>query len=370
MKKILKYHYGLTVLIIILISACKKSDAPTVDDNFLNYKIEDVPVTSDYTVGAFYVNFGTFNNNQTEVPTVGKYSYTNGLVPAGIMTQHIAFAKTAKLDYFIFSVRSANLDFNNYKQDSVSVNQFLAEPTSSDMKFALSYNLSTSSLGGISPTVPLESKAAQLEGFYKDFQRMSVYFKKANYMTVNGKYLVIINRAQDLAANNNPAIYTEIRRRLSAMGFQLYIVGMQGQWTPPQRFYYRFQNCVDAMYEADMLNTGSNLERSYLFPQYCDQNWAYWKEQLASINIEFIPTVQPAYNNKITTPASLNYNFTRDDGGAFYRTYCNVAKRNATGSKLIIIDNFNDWTRDEQIEPAQSYGTKYLDITRQQFKVQ
>lgn len=369
MKKINIYRYCLIIIIAVVAFACKKTDSPSIDDNFLNYKITEVPVTQDYAVGAFYINYGAFNNTSPETPIAGKYSFTNGLPPAGVMTQHIAFAKTAKLDYFIFSVRSANLDFNSYKQDSALVNSFLAEPTSSGMKFALSYSLSTSSLGGISATVPLESKTTQLESFYRDFQRMSVYFKSSNYMKVNGKYLVIINHAQDLAANNNPAIYTEIRKRLSAMGYELYIVGMQGQWTPPQRFYYRFQNCVDAMYEADMLNTGANLERSYLFPQYCDQNWAYWKQYLESINIEFVPCVQPAYNITITNASSLNYNFTRADSGAFYKTYCNVAKRNASKSRLIIIDNFNDWTHDEQIEPSKSYGNKYLDITRQEFKL-
>jgi hypothetical protein len=369
MKKLKIYQYAFIIAIAVVAFACKKTDTATIDDNFLNYKITDVPVTQDYITGAFYVNYGTFNTTATEVPVAGKYSFTNGLPPAGVLAQHIAQAKTAKLDYFIFSVRSANLDFNNYKTDSVLVNAFLAEPGAGGMKFALSYNLSTASLGNISATAPIETKTTQLESFYRDFQRMSVYFKSANYMKVNGKYLVIMNRAQDLAANSNPAIYAEIRKRLSAMGYELYIVGMQGQWTPPQRFYYRFQNCVDAMYEADMINTGANLERSYLFPQYCDQNWAYWKEYLASINIEFVPCVQPAYNINIGTPSSLNYNFTRADSGAFYQTYCNVAKRNISKSRLVIIDNFNDWNHDEQIEASKSYGNKYLDITRQAFKL-
>src|SRR6187402_3253293 len=110
-----KVYILICLIISIMIYSCKKSSEPSVDDNFLNYKIDEVPVTDDYHVGAFYINYGTFNNNATEVPVVGKYSFTNGVPPAGVMAKHIAFAKTAKLDYFIFQVNSANLNFNAYK---------------------------------------------------------------------------------------------------------------------------------------------------------------------------------------------------------------------------------------------------------------
>src|SRR5882672_9136009 len=122
-KHIFRYGY-LLLLVSVGLFSCKKSD-PTVADNFLNYQIPDVPATADYTVGAFYYTFTTLNANVTQVPTVGKYGYTNGVPPAGIMQQHITDAGTAKIDYFIFSVRSPTLDANNYKTDSSTVNSFL-----------------------------------------------------------------------------------------------------------------------------------------------------------------------------------------------------------------------------------------------------
>lgn len=367
MKKITPLYLLSAMLLSLFSSSCKKDDGPKAEDNFLNYKIEDVAPTKDYITGAFYTNFGTYNTNIKEVPVAGKYSFINGDLPDAVMAQHINFALKARLNYLIFPLRSANTELANYRLDSVLINRFLTSANASQMNFALSYSLNTATLG-ISNTIPIESVPAKLDALYKDFQRMAYYFSKTNYMKVNGKTLVIINNAQNLNANSNPAVYAEIRKRLSALGFELYIVGMQDRWSPPQRFYYRFQNCVDAMYEANMINTGDVADRVYLFPQMVDQAWKYWKQTLESWNIEFIPSISPAYSYKINTPTSLNLDFKRGDNGAFYKTFCNVAKLNASKSGLIFIDSFNNFSVDSQIEPTVSYGELYLDITRQQFK--
>jgi hypothetical protein len=379
MKKLNTYKWAVLMALVTFTFACKKGgDQPSVDDNVLNYEIEIKPPTRDYILGAFYTNFGSgFNANIKEVPTIGKYGYPNALpttIPTSalnVMAEQITMAKKAKLDYFVFNVRSANLDFNNYRSDSITISTFLNAPNTKDMKFALSYNLNTTSLG-ISNTIAIETLPAKLESFYKDFQRMgndpSSYFKKENYMKVNGKTLLIINNAQNLNANDCPAVYKEMRKRMSLLGFELYIVGMQDRWSPPQRFYYRFQNCVDAMYEYNMIDT-RDYDRYFLFLQNVDQGWKYWKSTLQSMNIEFIPSISPAFNNLIQNPASRNPNFLRNDGGMFYRKFCNVAKDNASASGLIFIDSWNNYNLDTQIESTQAYGDLYLDITRQEFKL-
>jgi hypothetical protein len=372
-KPICKINY-LLILAVILIASCKKKD-PSIDDYFLNYTIPEVPVTQDYIVGAFYYPFSTFNTNIQYTPTVGKYAYSNGIAPAGIMQQHIEQAATAKIDYFIYTVNSPTLSTSTYKNDSTAVNTFLTAPNSSKINFAVCYNLNSNTLG-ISNTVTLESNATKLESFYRDFQRLTYWMTKSNYQKVNGKYLIFINAAQDLNSNMDPnspgsdvPVYTEIRRRLTAMGFDIYIVGQQNQWTSPQLFYYRFQNCVDAMYETNMADNKGTLDRTYLFGPACDQNFAYWKKMIESWNMEFVPCIQAAYNYQINTPTSTSLSTPRTADGAFYQTYTNVAKRNASKSRLILIDSFNNFSMDTQIESTTAYGSLYLDITRKEFKV-
>jgi hypothetical protein len=206
--------------LLLLFTACVKKDkGPSASDNILNYDIKEVPVTDDYVVGAFYYNFGAFNNNITEVPAVGKYAMTNGVVPPAVMSKHIEYAGKAGLDYFLFPFRSANRDANNYRSDSAVIKSFL-DANTANMKFALAYNFSTGSYA-LSTTTPLEKDAVKLEQFYQDILRMAALFSNSNYMKVNGKALFYLMNAQVLFSNDNAAIYKTLRDRVAALGVQL-----------------------------------------------------------------------------------------------------------------------------------------------------
>lgn len=354
----------------LMFSSCKKNTGPSIDDNILNYKIPEVPVTQDYTVGAFYYSFGSFNANVKEVPTVGKYAMPNGVMtPASVMTNHIDTASANGIDYFLFQVRSANKDNNNYKQDSTLVRNFVTANVSGKMKFALAYNLSTGSYS-ISTASPLENDKTKLEQFFQDFERFIPYFKDANYMKVNGKTLLYIMNAHQLFSNNNVAIYDTLRARLSRQGFPVYIVGMQERWSPPARYPFRFKGCVDAIFHQSYVSSINSWDRYYLLPQMIDQNWKYSKQYFKdSLNVDYVPNISPAYNWLILNASSNNPNIGRTDGGVLYKQLCNVAKLNASDqTRLVLIDSWNKWDEDTQIEPAQSYGDLYINITHDQFK--
>jgi hypothetical protein len=376
MKNKYIYRYGCMILFLsTVLCSCKKAATPSAANNFLNYTIPEVPVTQNYVVGAFYTNFGTlFPANSIQVPTVGKYGFASGTPPAAVMQAQIDQAGVAKLDYLVFSLRSPTLDNGNFKTDSNTIVSFLAAPNAANMHFAVSYNLSTGTLGitnsgGTTGNgVTLETNAAKLLGFYNDIKRLSYWMTKSNYQKVNGKYMLIINNAQDLNSKDNVALYQQVRTNLSALGFDLYIVGMQQQWSPPQRYYYRFKNCVDAMYEANMGNVNNDTDRAFEFPTMCDQNFAYWKQMIESWNMEFIPCIQAAYNNQVNSPTSTVLSFVRTNDGSFYHTFTNIAKRNASKSRLIFVDSFNNYSFDTQIESTQAYGTTFLDLTRTAFK--
>jgi hypothetical protein len=394
-----KYLFPFSCLMLLLsisLYSCKKKD-PSINSYFLNYQIPEVPVTSNYLVGAFYYTFSTWNANIQQVPTIGTYTTpSTGVVPTNVIQAHIADAGVAKIDYFIFQVRSPTLDVNGYKTDSTIVNSFVNSPNSSSMNFVVSYNMSTSTLGisnsgnpdanGNPRGVALEASAAKLAGFYNDFVRLAFWFKKANYQKVNGKWLILMNHAQDLNSSMDPAnpgsnapLYAELRKRLSAIGFDVFMVGEQDQWSDVTNYYYRYQNCLDAVYEANMTDNRGVVDRNYLFAQFCDQSFAYWKTQLESWpagglqpganKMEFVPCIEAGYNYQIGSATSTSLDIPHTADGAFYRTYTNIAKRNASKSKLVFIDSFNNFSIDTQIEPTQSYGTTYLDITRDEFKV-
>lgn len=57
-----------------------------------------------------------------------------------------------------------------------------------------------------------------------------------------------------------------------------------------------------------------------------------------------------------------------------FRTMCNVAKRHLGNDRIVFLESFNDWAYYLAIEPTDpeygnGYGTQYLDILREQFKL-
>lgn len=361
MKKLLIYAA------MISLAACSKDDGPKAEDHFLNYEIPEVPVTENFTVGAFYYELGSFNANIKEEPVVGKYTMPNGVVQPAVMTKHLEYATKAGIDYFLFSSRSALRDNGAYKRDSTIIKSYLDNSAASAVKFAVTYNLNNGTYG-ISATAPLEGDALKQEQFFQDFERLAYLFSSPQYMEVNGKKLLYISNAQNLFSNNNKAIYATLRARLKAKGFDVYIVGMQDRWTPPARYFFRYQDCVDAIYHQNFRPDA--YDRFYLLPQMINENWKYSKKYYKeNWNVDYVANVFPAYSWLISTPTSLNPNVERKDNGALFKKMCNVAKMNAsTTNKLILIDSFNKWDEDLQIEPAKSYGDLYLDIVRTQFK--
>ncbi len=368
MKK-LNISLFIIVAFSVFSSCTKKSDAPTVDDNILNYPINEIPVTSDYNVGAFYYNFTTFNAAIREVPTIGSYSMINGVVPPTVMADHIRQAGIGGIDYFLFPFRSVSRDLVNFRSDSSTVKSFL-DANTSNLKFALAYNFSTTTYA-ISNTAPLENDAVKLAQFFQDIVKMVPQMNNANYMKVNGKTLLYLMNAHLLFSNNNINIYTTLRSRLQALGIELYIVGMQERWSPPARYPFRFQACVDAIYHQSYSSQLSDWDRWWLLPQAMDQNWKYSKDYFAKNmgGIDYVPNITPAYNWNILQATAITPNYPRTDAGKMYKQLCNVAKMNASSTtRLILIDSWNKWDEDMQLESAVSYGDLYLNITKQQFK--
>ena len=370
MKKLQFSIFIITCFVIF--SACtKKVDAPSVADNILNYTIKEIPVTTDYTVGAFYYNFTTFNTSISQVPSVGKYSMINGVVLPNIMTSHIQQAKKGGIDYFLFPFRSVSRDLINFRADSSTVKSFL-DVNTDNLKFALAYNFSNTTFA-ISTTAPLENDAVKLQQFFQDIIKMVPQMNNTNYMKVNGKTLLYLMNAHLLFSNNNINIYTALRSRLSALGIELYIVGMQERWSPPARYPFRFQGCVDAIYHQSYSSQLTDWDRWWLLPQTMDQNWKYSKEYFSANmgGIDYVPNITPAYDWKILQPSAITPNFPRTDTAAMYKKLCNVAKMNASQkTRLILIDSWNKWDEDMQLESSVSYGDLYLNITKQQFKKQ
>jgi len=347
------------LLIILIISFSCTEDNITVEDSFLNYDIPIVPVTSDYTVGAQYSRFNR-RNTVPEEPTIGVYN-ANVSDPA-IYEEHVKQAQKAGIDFFIHQFRSAN-NQNQNNQDTAFINKLQAAPNAADVNFALSYNFGNMALNNNNR---IESKGL-VQRFIDDFKLMIPFFDQTNYMKVDGKNVVYLLNSHNLHSDDNATLYQEMRAELSDLGVELYLIGMQNEWTPTLRYDFRFVNGVDAVTHTTYAAVNINLyDRIINFHKFMDIAWLYHKETFEKYNIEYIPTISPSINLKIVNSGSNIHVYDKDE--SWFRANCNVARRAAGTNRIILVDSFNDWNRGTQLESATSYGEQYLQILREEFK--
>ena len=115
-----------------------------------------------------------------------------------------------------------------------------------------------------------------------------------------------------------------------------------------------------------------------------------WKEVAAEQNCAFIPSVSPGYNDLGVRPENGNGPLSRQLSanaaeGSLFRTALRYGRRlvEARIGNLIMVNSFNEWHEDTQIEPAQGvstslpetlthgieyvgYGELYLNILREE----
>jgi len=351
--------YILIAFLGLLAFACEE-DQPSVDDHFLNYTIEDVPPTQDYIVGAHYRSF-VWDNDISETPTAGQYEAERGDPTA--YQQHVTWANTAGIDYFLFRLRSSN-DSTQHATDISFIDTLQLASNAGSVKFAINYNFGNM---GLSDNNRIEA-AGLVATFLDDFNRMIPYFQMSNYMKIDNKHVVMINNAYELHSDDNVALYQQLRSQMSAAGIDLFIIGTQQSWTPPARYDFRFVGGVDAVTHNTYIEISSSwYDRYILFHNIVDQALTYSAQKFTEYGLEYGATISPSFDPTITVPGDTDFIIEKDRD--WFITYCNIAKRSSTAARLVFIDSFNDWNYDTQVEPAQSYGEDYLNLIRQQFKV-
>ena len=222
-------------------------------------------------------------------------------------------------------------------------------------------------------TRPLKYQT-RLQRFNDIFKRIADYFSDPNYFKVDGKPMVVIIAADKTHSLDSKKLYADMRAYVKEeRGYDMFLVARQGAFTPPGRYQYYFVGNVDALC-CETMYKQTNYNRSQMYPQLIDQNWAYFQSFLSSnFGHEFIPTVSPAFNWYVENLQNYaQYPLVVRNKDTF-KTLCNVAKRNLGRHPIVFVDSFNDWNTNTAIEPTDpaygdGYRPEYLDFVRAQFK--
>lgn len=111
----------------------------------------------------------------------------------------------------------------------------------------------------------------------------------------------------------------------------------------------------------------NDYDRYTFFHRIVNLAWEYHKETWLNYNIEYIPTIAPSVNLKLINSGSPTYVIDKNE--EWFRAHCNVARRAVGSNRIVLLDSFNDWNRGTQVESADTYADEFLNILREEFKV-
>jgi hypothetical protein len=401
---------SLLILLAIIIVACE--EVPDVYefpvDNYV-YEIPEVPVNEDYVVGIAYdtkfrdsIANVWWDNTQkahqlyTGTPLLGEYDLRDD---KDVLRQHLDWGKAAGIDFFMVSWGGHG--FNDtllmkweklYAEDNARpkvVIRFDPGYRFGKDKDTMQYN-----------QIQMDSLRHDLDSLYTNVMLHDFAYKRSN-----GKPVMVLCNFTNGSQISGLNKFVNYLKGSTVVNNNLWLMGeLGGGWTSPERWGYNAANgyngpvngyvkadtikAFDAFFITDISH--NNYDQYYSQFSYLDYNYHYWQERMKPLGKEYIPTIQPGFDDRINNPSSDRFFIPRwKDGKAYvlssmadggtqynfssitenpYQKWANVAKRNVGESRIVMIYNWNDFASGRNLEPTKEFGTDYLQYTKAFFK--
>jgi len=324
---------------------------------------------SNFHNGGGYVRGDLIPQQQ---PTLGEYDDS---MPETI-TQHLQWSQQANIGLWITSWWGANSLEDITTKDVIMTHENLG-----DLKITLHYETSNRVQEG-------------LAAVDDDMQHMcDNYFNHPNYYKIDGRPVLFVHVTRKLEQDGDlePTILT-MRTASSKCGYNLYIIGDHAFETAPDEsevfvpFWY-FDAVTNSDIYGSMGQPSPYAGRSLVDQCYSDQE--QWRAQALENGCRYIPAVSPGYNDrgvrfaKNHPPLSRRLSETLPEGSLFvYQLSKAKALVDTSVDNLLVVNSFNEWHEDTQIEPAvgattntpfnlthgvfyEGYGELYLNLLRQ-----
>ncbi|MDR1763098.1 MAG: glycoside hydrolase family 99-like domain-containing protein [Dysgonamonadaceae bacterium] len=410
MKKILTILciFGLPALIF---NACE--DRPDVYEFPIDeyvYEIPDVPVTEDYVVGVAYdTKYRDTLYNEwydtglkahslyTGTPVLGEYDVRRD---EDVLRQHLDWGKQAGVDFFVLSWGG-----HGYNDTILSRWEQLYAQDNARPKVVIRFDPGYRFISGGKDTLQLNRAVLDSLRFDLDSVYTNVMMHDFAYKKADGKPVMVFCNFTNTAQIPRINDFITYLKSSQAIQNKIWLMAeLGGGWTSPERWGYNAANGYadgptagyvkpdsikpfDAFFITDISH--NNYDRFYSQYSYLDYNYRYWQDRMKPLGKEYIPTVQPGFDDRVNTPASDRYLIPRwKDNQAYvissavtgqtynlssftenpYQKWANVAKRNVGESRIIMVYNWNDFASGRNLEPVTEFGTDYLLYTKVFFK--
>jgi hypothetical protein len=337
------------------------------------------------------LGMGEWKAGYTNHPVLGEYDSRD----LAIISQHIAWAKDAGVDFFVMEWTGART-----WEDITLKDYYLSVPKSSEIKFCLHYDSAFAinkfrlDRFGNQPSFDFDSEytTAKTKGekFLEDFEYLAdTYFNHPQYLKIDNRPLVIIYNTY--LFRNVSHYFDKLRANMEKKGISLFLVADVVCWAgvkltksnlslfwekSPKEIIKLFSqmmrrssfNNLEDIFLSKYFDgiTGYNMysvNRTSNFLENVDKVYQKFYNYALSHNLCFIPTVIPGYNDR--NLMGLIRPILERKGGKFYQDFWQIVKKYLDPNlKMALITSFNEWHEGTEIEPSKEYGTKYLELTK------
>lgn len=319
------------------------------------------------TVGPGEEGYGTNRNwsgaylrahlNPQQGPLLGEYSSRSHTVIA----QHVTWAQTAQIDFFAIPWRGTG----SWENETL-VDYLLPDASFSAMEWCVLYETPTVLAGSedaSSITITLATRDSLLAHllYFKEH-----FFNQPNYLKVNGHPVVFFRKSRLLNSGNVRQDLLAVRDAYQTLaGDTLFWVGDEAIWGAISIPNLSRIGAFDAITGIDIaqLAAHNGYTGNTGFMNDLDVMWQSYAQAGAEVTppVPLFPMVMPGTNDRVTsvlfhpvigrsTTSTLTASATTLQG------MWNRANDHAGSGAMVLLNSFNDWRRDTQIERTADNG--------------
>lgn len=310
---------------------------------------------TNYLVGAYYYPWHgeSFHNNDgylrqdlipPQQPALGEYNDSN----KEVISQHMTWFRQSNIGLLVTSWWGPNR-----LEDKNTRNVIMEHEDIGNLKIALHYETT----GRIKDSSDMSVARSDMQYICGN------YFDHPNYYKINGRPVLVMYITRKLHSEGvlEEAILT-MRSEASKCGHNVYLIGDQVFQNAPDPdevfvpFWY-----FDAVTNYDVYGSNGRPE-GYVGKEAVDNYYSEqekWREQAIKENCRYIPSVSPGYNDRSVRlendhpPLSRRLTADSEEGSLFwYQLKKALPLVDPLADNIILVNSFNEWHEDTQIEPA------------------
>lgn len=275
-----------------------------------------------------------------------------------IISQHINWARNYGIKFFVVGWPGPGSRPDRNLKDA-----YLLNPLSHEMQFALLYESEARLKDNPNDTMDLDNPS-KLDRLIGDLSYAATqYFDDRRYLKLEGRPVVLLYLSR-IFKGNLEAAFAKLRTALAR--YNLFIVGDEVYWGKIRRDPMMRPKLSDAdirrirTYDGVTAYNMHTSKREVLdsFEKKLAREYSDWAEALSRIQVEFIPSVIPGFDDtKIPERKNIPLNRSVDR----FDSQLEAATKTTTKHRLVVVTSFNEWHEDTQIEPALDYGPQESD---------